>query len=234
MRYTITVLRRDRGKEERYRQSFFYETDNESDTVAAALTSLNERIVLTDIGGQTARKIEWECSCLQKKCGACAMVINGLPQLACQAKLSECKGGRAVLAPLSKFPTVCDLVCDRSILFENLKRLRAWLGTDAQLSDFYHDIAYESSECLQCGCCLEVCPNFYAGGKFYGMSALPVTMRLLTEKQDYRELSKLYSKHIFGGCGRSLACKAICPKGIDTEKMLVNANLLAVWKRKKR
>ncbi|MDR2795780.1 MAG: fumarate reductase iron-sulfur subunit, partial [Spirochaetaceae bacterium] len=31
--------------------------------------------------------MNWECSCLQKKCGACAMLINNTPALACDTKL---------------------------------------------------------------------------------------------------------------------------------------------------
>ncbi len=234
MRSVLKILRRDRGDNRSHWQCFEYESQSESDTVAAALNSINSRNKLVDINGAPARAIEWEHSCLQKKCGACAMVINGKPCLACGTKLSELGSGCITIQPLKKFPVICDLVVDRSILFENLKRMRAWLENDPYLSEGFQDLAYESSECIQCGCCLEVCPNFYTGGSFFGMSVLPVTMRIISESAEYRELSKLYSKHIYNGCGKSLACKKICPKGIDTEKMLVNANILAVWKRKKR
>ena len=233
MKYTIRILRRDRGSTESYIQDFEYETENDSDTAATALTSLNSREALTDISGLPARAIEWECSCLQKKCGACAMRINGRPGLACDAVLADFGKNIIELEPLRKFPVICDLTVDRSILFENLKTLRLWLAQTSDPSDKMQELAYESSECLQCGCCLEICPNFYAGGKFFGMSAVPVTTRLLAQmsKAEYKEISRLYSKHIFSGCGKSLACRDICPKKIDTEKLLVNANALAVWKR---
>ena len=163
------------------------------------------------------------------------MVINGRPQLACTARLIDCKHQEIMIEPLRKFPVVCDLVVDRSILFENLKTLRLWLNKEAELTDRYRELAYEASECIQCGCCLEVCPNFCMDGKFFGMSSVPVTTRLLTEMpvNDAKEIAKLYARHTFAGCGKSLACKDICPKGIDTEKLLVNANAMAVWKRRK-
>ncbi len=235
MNYILNILRRRRGDAKNYRQRFLYEPVTEGDTVATALTELNKREVLADINGTPAEPVEWECSCLQKKCGACAMVINGRPQLACAARLIDCKRQEIMIEPLRKFPVVCDLVVDRSILFENLKTLRLWLNKEAELPDRYRELAYEASECIQCGCCLEVCPNFYTGGSFFGMSCVPITTRLLTEMpvNDAKEIAKLYARHTFAGCGKSLACKDICPKGIDTEKLLVNANAMAVWKRRK-
>ena len=229
MKYDIVILRRDRNSDKSYFESFEYTSQTPSDTVATALNYLNST-------GIPDRKIEWECSCLQKKCGACAMVICGKPMLACDAVLSGLKGKSITIEPLKKFPIVCDLVVDRSILYDNLKKLKLWLKEDALQGDSYADLVFEASGCLQCGCCLEICPNFYSGGNFFGMSAVPITMRLLSEsdKKDYKEIARLYSRHIFEGCGKSLSCKNVCPKGIDTQELLVNANALAVWKRKKK
>ena len=236
MNYTISVLRRERNAQDSFWQSFSYSPMTENDTVATALSRLNTAEPLRDERGEEARKIEWECSCLQKKCGACAMVINGRPRLACEARLEELKSDVIRVEPLRKFPVVCDLVVDRSILFENLKTLRLWLDSDARLADRDRELAYEASECIQCGCCLEICPNFYPGGKFFGMATVPITTRLLTEMEpgEYRQLARLYGAHTFEGCVKSLACMDICPKKIDTEKLMVNANVLAIWKRKRR
>lgn len=235
MKYTVNILRRDRGSTESYLSTFEYSSDNGADTVASVLTQLDSREQLTDISGSPARKIEWECSCLQKKCGACAMVINGRPRLACDAVL-QALGETITIEPLRKFPVICDLVVDRSILYENLRTMRLWLRSDADIPESLRELNYASSECIQCGCCLEICPNFAVGGRFFGMSTVPLTMRLLTENDlsECRETAKLYAKHTFAGCGKSLACRNVCPKGIDTEELLVNANAAAVWKRRKR
>jgi len=235
MIYTISVLRYRKGDEKSHWQNFSYESKSSNDTVATALLELNMRAELKDIEGNPAERIEWECSCLQKKCGACAMVVNGRPRLACDSVLESLKTDIIKLMPLKKFPVVRDLMVDRSIMYENLKLLKIWLNEDAELSEYYRDLQYDASECLQCGCCLEVCPNFYAEGRFFGMAAVPLTTRVLTQtdKENFKKLTKLYNKHVFEGCGKSLACKDICPKKIDTEQLLVNANALAVWKRKK-
>jgi len=236
MLYTLNVLRRDRGADAPYWDSFSYEAVSEGDTVASALTAINAAAQPKNEKGEPVRPIEWECSCLQKRCGACAMVINGRPGLACDYKLAESKSGVLRLEPLRKFPAVCDLTVDRSILYENLKTLGVWLSAAPTLTDGDWELAYESSGCLQCGCCLEVCPNFYADGPFFGMATVPLTARLLTELSpaEYRAFARQYAKHTFAGCGKSLACKDVCPRHIDTENLLVNANALAIWKRKKR
>lgn len=236
MIYLLSILRRDRGGSGSYRQEFSYEARSDSDTVATALTAINDREPLTDASGAAARPIEWECSCLQKKCGACAMVVNGRPCLACDARLADQRAAIISVEPLRKFPVVCDLVVDRSILFENLKTMRLWLREDAALADGDEELAYQASECIQCGCCLEVCPNFYGGGDFFGMAAVPVAARLLAEadRSAARELAAAYVRHGFEGCGKSMACRDVCPKKIDTEQLMVNANVLALWKRKRR
>jgi succinate dehydrogenase / fumarate reductase iron-sulfur subunit len=136
-----------------------------------------------------------------------------------------------VLEPLKKFPVIEDLIVDRSIMFENLKRLKIWL--EEKIKNDGAEDAYDASRCLQCGCCLEVCPNFAAGGKFAGMSAGVPAARLLSECSDAqkREISDMYKRNIYAGCGKSLSCHGICPAGIDIEHLLVKSNAIAVWKR---
>lgn len=232
MKYLIEIKRRRSEKDEPYFQTFEYETELESATAAAALAELNRRKPLRDINGAECERIVWECSCMQKKCGACAMVINGRPQLACAAVLNEQKGSKIKIEPLSKFPVIADLYVDRSIMFEALRQIGAWLDEEKRAGDKNNELLYEASRCLQCGCCLEVCPNFYSGGNFSGMAALVPVSRLLEEldgKQS-RSLRKQYGKHIYNGCGKSLACRNICPAGIDIEKLMVNSNSVMLWK----
>ena len=231
MTYTITIYRQERGSREHFWQSFHYDAAGSGDSVASALTFLNRQPVLLDTEGKEARRISWESSCLQKKCGACAMVVNGYPRLACGTRLEEFRDRKIQLSPLRKFPLIEDLMVDREIMYQNLRTMELWLREDAALSDRDQELAYQASECLQCGCCLEICPNFYAGGAFFGMAAVPITTRLLTEQDRaaIRDMRRNYRKHVFAGCGKSLACKTVCPKGIDTEELLVNANRRSAW-----
>lgn len=232
MRYRIKILRRKSQKEQAFWQIFELETELENATVATALTLLNRQNPLRDIDGKNADKIVWDCSCLQKKCGACAMVICDRPRLACSVRLSEIKKKEITVEPLRKFPVVADLVVDRTILFQNLQTIQAWLQKDTMAHEKKNDILYEASRCLQCGCCLEICPNFYSGGDFFGMSSMVPVARLLEEmpEEEKKQLRKKYQKHVYHGCGKSLACRNVCPAGIDMEKLLVNSNAISIWK----
>ena len=222
MKITFEILRRKTASDKPYTIEVALEA--EDTTVAEALDRINAEQLADD-------PVRWECSCKQKKCGACAMLINGRPRLACDTRLSEFAGGKITLAPLRKFPTVCDLVIDRSVMTDNLAKLGAWFENESVPDKT--NTAYEASRCLQCGCCLEVCPNFYAGGSFYGTAALAPAARIIGEsgKDDYERMRKEYYQHIYKGCGKSLACRDICPAGIDWERLLVNTNAAAVWKR---
>ncbi len=219
----LEILRRKSAAETPHIAYFDYDPTDSTETVATALTRLNE--TLPD-------PIRWECSCLQRKCGACAMVVNGRPVLACGAQLLEYKD-KVRIEPLRKFPVVADLIVDRSILYENLSALRCWMSAEADMHQRAADLGYEASRCLQCGCCLDVCPNFAPGGDFSGMAGAVPLSRLLAElpEAELAELSEQYRRHFYAGCGKSLACRNVCPAGIGVDALLVNSNAVAVWKR---
>ncbi|MBR1866366.1 MAG: 4Fe-4S dicluster domain-containing protein [Lachnospiraceae bacterium] len=236
MQIEFDILRMDGQERKPYRQSILCEMEDADASVATALRKINTDVETRDIHGNPVPAIRWECSCLQKRCGACAMRINGKPRLACDAKLKEFANKTITLEPLKKFPVVADLVVDRSILYENLKLIGAWLEERAELESEDQEMAYEGSRCLQCGCCLEVCPNFYAGGDFMGMAAFVPTARLMSELSatQRQKIFEAYRSHIYEGCGKSLACRNICPAGIEIEKLMIRSNAMAIWKRRKR
>ena len=95
MEIRIDILRRNSPLDKPYLQSVMYRYDNKAATAASALSEINSREGIKDINGAEVGRIRWECSCMQKKCGASAMVINGVPRLACGARLSEYEKNRA-------------------------------------------------------------------------------------------------------------------------------------------
>lgn len=225
MKYLLSVYRQKDSAAKGYFQEYTLETDDEKMTVAQALRTLNQE--------RPEDEIRWENSCLQKKCGACAMVINGVPALACERVLKEtAKRGKITIEPLRKFPVVADLIVDRSTLFANLRTMEMWAKEDLDLDQEETDVAYEASRCLQCGCCLEVCPNFYTGGKFFGMAAMAPASRLIAAEpgEEGKALRKDYRRHVFDGCGKSLACQNVCPAKLDVEHLMSRSNAASVWR----
>lgn len=231
MKITVKIKRQNSPESEPYYQMIIRDC-NEDTSIATLIREINAENV-TDIDGNPVEEISWERSCLQKKCGACAMLINGVPRLACDTKIANLKSKTVTLEPLKKFPVVRDLIVDRSVMRNNLLAIHNWLESEAVQSGKSIDLSYDASRCIQCGCCLEVCPNFSADGSFFGAAAFVPASRILSQlpKSKKYDLLKEYSTHIYNGCGKSLSCHNICPVGIDVEHKLSNSNAVAVWKR---
>src|SRR3974377_250683 len=79
--------------------------------------------------GKPTTPITYDSNCLEEVCGSCAMLINGRARMACSALLDKLEQP-ICLEPFSKFPVVRDLATDRSVLFENLKKVKAWGPND--------------------------------------------------------------------------------------------------------
>src|SRR5258708_14610723 len=79
--------------------------------------------------GKPTTPIIYDSNCLEEVCGSCAMLINGKARMACSALVDKLDQPIR-LEPLSKFPVIRDLSVDRSVLFENLKRVKAWVPGD--------------------------------------------------------------------------------------------------------
>lgn len=212
----IKIKRQDDAVSKPYWQTFECEAAPDM-TVSALLDKLNYSDDLFDTEGNPARRIRWECSCTQKMCGACVMVINGTPRLACAAFIRDIKNETLVLEPLSKFPVVSDLIVDRGIIEENLRRAEAYLGSYEQQSGRDFPQLYSAAKCLKCGLCLEVCPNYNSGESFFGALFANDMYLLFRQTADRSgELLGEYNKHFAAGCSKALSCVDVCPIGIDT------------------
>jgi succinate dehydrogenase / fumarate reductase iron-sulfur subunit len=148
------------------------------------ITSLLGEIALnpTTVTGVDTTPITYDSNCLEEICGSCAMLINGKAMMACSAlvdKLSQ----PITLAPLSKFPVVRDLAVDRSVLFENLKKVKAWvpidgsydLGAGPRQFPQIQEQRYPLSNCISCTICMEVCPQFNDVTGFVGAATIAQT-----------------------------------------------------------
>ena len=220
----VKIKRRDAHDTKPYWQSFTYNGPVHV-TVSAVLDALNYTDDLVDTEGNTAGKIRWECSCMQAVCGGCAMVINGVPSLACSTFIDEVKGNELVLEPLSKFPVVADLIVDRSIIYDNLNHARAYLEGLTGYEEKHHKQQYSVSKCLKCGLCLEVCPNYHPGGAFFGAVLANESYLISSQSQDKAgNIVKEYQKHFASGCSKALSCQTVCPAEIETLTSIMRMN----------
>jgi succinate dehydrogenase / fumarate reductase iron-sulfur subunit len=148
------------------------------------ITSLLGEIALnpTDVSGKATTPVTYDSNCLEEICGSCAMLINGKARMACSALVDKLEQP-ITLAPLSKFPVVRDLAVDRSVLFENLKKVKAWvpidgtydLGSGPRQFPQVQEQRYPLSNCISCCCCMEVCPQFNDVTNFVGAATIAQT-----------------------------------------------------------
>src|SRR5437588_3236998 len=157
----ILKIRRQENPEARPRWEEFELTWKPGMNVISAMMEIAANPVTKD--GKPTTAISYDSNCLEEVCGSCAMLINGKARMACSALVDKLKQP-ITIEPLSKFPLVRDLSVDRSVLFENLKRVKAWvpvdgtydLGSGPRLTMEAQEEAYPLSRCSSCCICMEV------------------------------------------------------------------------------
>jgi succinate dehydrogenase / fumarate reductase iron-sulfur subunit len=194
--------------------------------VISALQAIQKRPVTAT--GEKTTPVTWECVCLEEVCGSCTMVINGRVRQSCSAMIDALApdGQTIKLQPMSKFPVVRDLVVDRSRMFEDLKRVKAWvnldgshaLGPGPRQSQDNQETAYPLSRCMTCGCCLEACPQIGGGSDFVGPAAIN-QVRLFNLHPSGKmhagdRLDAVMGQGGVEGCGKAQNCVEVCPKEI--------------------
>jgi succinate dehydrogenase / fumarate reductase iron-sulfur subunit len=194
--------------------------------VISALMDIQKRPVTAD--GTKVTPVVWDCSCLEEVCGACTMVINGRVRQSCSAMIDALSpdGQTITLQPMTKFPVVRDLAVDRSRMFEDLKRVKAWiqldgsheLGPGPRQSQENQETTYPLSRCMTCGCCLEACPQVNASSDFIGPAALN-QVRLFNlhpsgKMNEGERLDAVMGEGGVEGCGKAQNCVEVCPKEI--------------------
>ncbi|MBI3236601.1 MAG: succinate dehydrogenase iron-sulfur subunit [Chlamydiales bacterium] len=184
----------------------------------------------TNRKGEKVTPVAWEQGCLEEVCGSCSLLVNGRPRQGCSALvetlLDQTKNDTITLAPLTKFPLIRDLVVDRSSMFENLKKVRAWIDVDdaldkgfgPRISPEVQEALYQLSTCMTCGCCTEACPQVNAHSKFIGPA--PISQARLFNSHPVGKLMKssrlrpLMEEGGISDCGNAQNCVAVCPKNI--------------------
>ena len=220
----IRIMRQQKPDSEPYMESFDYEGPADI-SVAGLLDHLNYNDDIINDEGKKTTRIGWDCSCLQGMCGACAMVINEMPSLACETFLKDLKGSVITIRPLRKFPVIHDLIVDRTLIQENLKSTDVYIGEYVPKEDEDKSLQYEAAKCLKCGLCLEVCPNYTNGRSFYGaVFANDCYLVYARNHGKSAEMKKSYAEHFGRSCSNSLSCMDVCPMKIRTIASIAKLN----------
>ncbi len=190
-------------------------------------------IALNRLREEQDPSLKFDFCCRAGICGACAMVINGRPGLACQTKTKD-QPEKISLHPLPVFKLVGDLAVDTGVWFRDMyQKTESWIHTrkpfDPQAPEERMDNAvaeeiYELERCIECGCCVAACGTARLREDFMGAAALNRIARFAVDPRDQRTDSDYYE--IIGsdagifGCMGLLACEDICPKGLPLQDQL--------------
>ncbi|QPJ66661.1 MAG: succinate dehydrogenase iron-sulfur subunit [Candidatus Nitrohelix vancouverensis] len=218
----FTIKRQDRPDSVAYWQNFEVEWKPHANVISC-LQDIQRRPVTAE--GESVNPVAWDCNCLEEVCGSCTMLINGKVRQACTALIDKLE--RPIyLEPMSKFPAVRDLQVNRSRMFDNLKKVKAWLPVDGThdlgegpvMSDAVRAQRYVLSECMSCGCCLEACPQFTKDNNFMGAATFS-QVRLFNlhptgSMQKEERLEAVMGEGGIADCGNAQVCVEVCPKNI--------------------
>ncbi len=179
--------------------------------------------------------IAFESDCREGICGACSLVINGVPHgpkkgtTTCQLHMRSFKDGdEIVIEPFraSSFPVIKDLIVDRSA-FDRIMQAGGFVSVntggapDANTIPIGKDvaeIAFDAAACIGCGACVAACKNasamLFVGAKIAHLSLLPQGDP--ERKQRASRMVMAMDSEQFGSCTNTLECEAVCPKEIST------------------
>lgn len=191
------------------------------DNVISALLEIQKHPV--NISGEVVDPIAWEQGCLEEVCGSCALLVNKRPQQACSTIIKDhLIEGTIHIAPLTKFPLIRDLMVDKSIMFDNLQKVRGWIEEDKKnkgfgpsMSQQEQALMYSLSMCMTCGCCSEACPQINEKTFFIGPAAIAQARFFNTyPKESHKEerIRQLMDEGGVGDCGHAQNCVKVCPK----------------------
>lgn len=196
--------------------------------ITSALMEIQKRPL--NRGGQKVAPVAWEQGCLEEVCGSCSMLINGRPRQGCTALIAQLLQATSshivTLAPMTKFPLIKDLVVDRKRMFDNLKKVNAWIDVDdaldrgfgPKISPDVQESMYVLSTCMTCGCCTEACPQINNHSSFIGPATIS-QVRLFNahpvgKLMRSKRLRSLMEEGGVSDCGDAQNCVAVCPKEI--------------------
>ena len=191
-------------------------------------------VVNEQIAGSGKRPIAFDHDCREGICGACGMMIDGVPHgpqkatAACQLYMRAFRDGATILVEpwrARAFPLVQDLMVDRSA-FDRIIHAGGYVdvhaggapdANDVLVAKAAADHAMDAAACIGCGACVAACPNasasLFVAAKITHLGLLPQGQ----PERDRRAVNMVAQMDIegFGNCGWYGECQAACPKEIS-------------------
>ena len=193
------------------------------------LDLLNENLVK-----KGEEPVAFDHDCREGICGACSLVINGIPHgpdrgtTACQLHMRKFRDGDTICVEpwrAKPFPVVKDLVVDRSALDRIIQSggfISASTGGVPDANSILvakedADRAMDAAACIGCGACVAACPNasamLFVASKVSHLALLP--QGKVERARRVKKMIKQMDSEQFGNCTNHFECEAACPKKIS-------------------
>ena len=173
--------------------------------------------------------------CRTRQCGTCVIEVNGQPVMACKELLGRQR--EFLLEPISSLPIIRDLVVDRELLLEELRRVLPFDtdSTEEMKSDKRDPSAIApqmmplikaTEQCAECLLCVVVCPAYesvpgYAGPmSFNKMGKYALDNRDVANRISEAEAGKILS------CKTCFRCEDVCPHEIPIRRISMGSVML--------
>lgn len=169
--------------------------------------------------------VRWNCKA--GKCGSCSTEINGMPKLACMARMSTFGEDETItVTPMRTFPVIRDLVTDVSYNYEKARQMPAFSPPTGLAPGEYRmqqvdvERSQEFRKCIECFLCQNTChvtrdheqnKEAFAGPRML-IRAAELDMHPLDERDDRKEFAK--ENQGIGFCNITKCCTEVCPEGI--------------------
>ncbi|MDX1623966.1 MAG: succinate dehydrogenase iron-sulfur subunit [Gemmatimonadota bacterium] len=191
-----------------------------------------------DAEGRETTPVAWMGSCLEEVCGICTMLVNGTVRQSCSALVDDFEEP-ITLEPMQKFPVQRDLVVNRERLFDDYRRVEAWVPIDGtypvgpgpRMDERVRKEGYWLSRCISCGCCVDACPQVNPeSDRETFVGAAPISWaRLMNMHPTGESLSDERYAALMGpggisDCAKSMNCVEVCPKEIPLMESIAAMN----------
>jgi succinate dehydrogenase / fumarate reductase iron-sulfur subunit len=180
--------------------------------------------------------IAFDHDCREGICGACSLVINGVPHgplkgtTTCQLHMRHFTDGQTItIEPwrARPFPVIRDLVVDRGA-FDRIIQAGGYVtvstgnapeANSVPIAKEAVDRAMDAAACIGCGACVAACPNasamLFTAAKVTHLGLLPQGQ----PERDRRARNMVHQMDLegFGGCTNFGECQEACPKSISVD-----------------
>jgi len=231
MNLTLHVWRQKNAREKGKMETYQAHDINPDMSFLEMLDVVNEELVAEGV-----EPIHFDHDCREGICGACSLVINGIPHggkkgcTTCELRMRNFKDGDEIYVEpfrAKALPVVKDLIVDRSAMdrvmqaggFVSVNTGGVPDGNAIPIPKAEADKAMDAAACIGCGACIAACKNasamLFVAAKVSHLAHLPQGQ--VERERRVRNMVAQMDKEGFGNCTNYYECEAVCPKNISVE-----------------